>query len=134
MATATTKVRCPKCNGFGEIEVDDAERPCEAEIVIGSEDSIGCFASRQHPGWPHMAILAEPCAACGGFEEHDDSCVVYPADEVRSERIYVSTWWYWTDGDLTVSRDLARLGQVWRDTFQPDSPYARGGKWYRGAA
>lgn len=129
-----TKVRCPKCNGFGEIEVEDEELPCEAEIVVGTEEPIHCYASRKHPGWPHMAILAWPCAACGGFEEHHDTCAVYLADEVRSENVWVSTWWYWNDGDLTVTRDLAGLGQTWRDAFQPDSPYAVGGKYHRAVA
>lgn len=125
---------CDKCNGFGKIEVDDSEAPCEAEIVVGSEEPINCFASRQHPGWPHMAILCEPCAACGQFEEHDETCPVYAAEEIKSERFYVSTWWYWNDGDLTVTRHLAHLGQAWRDAFQPGSPYAKGGKWHRAAA
>lgn len=119
-----TTVTCSKCHGRGTIEVEDAEAPCEAEIVIGSEEPIRCYASRKHPGWPHMAILCEPCAACGGFEEHDNSCAVYPAEDVKSERVYISTWWFWHDGDLTVTRDLARLGQAWRDAFQPDSPWA----------
>lgn len=127
-------VTCPTCNGRGHVEVEDSELPCDAVIVIGSEEPIGCFASRQHPGWPHMAILCEPCACCGQFVEHDITCAVYDATEVRSERTYVSTWWFWSDGDLTVTRDLARLGQAWRDEFQPTSPYVKGGKWHRAAA
>jgi hypothetical protein len=104
------KVRCDKCNGIGEVEVEDDELPCEATIVVGAEEPIRCYASRKHPGWPHMAILAWPCAACGAFEEHHDTCAVYPADEVRFENVWASTWWY--------------LGQAWRDAFQPDSPWA----------
>lgn len=120
----TKTITCPECHGRGELEVTDAEAPCTAEIVIGSEEPIGCFASRQHPGWPHMAILCEPCAMCGQFEEHDITCGVYDMTEVKSERVWVSRWWIWRDGDLTVTRDDAWLGQVWRDAFQPDSPWA----------
>ena len=79
--------------------VDDAEVACEATIVVGSE-TVGCFASRQHPGQPHAAILCDPCICCGQFDECDESCVIYDMEPSPKD---TSDWWFWNDGTVAGS-------------------------------
>jgi len=116
-----TTITCPKCSGAGHLEVDDSGVSCEATITVGIE-TIGCFASRKHPGRPHLAILCDPCSACGQFDEHDESCLIYLAGP---EPFVPSGWWQWNDGDLALGRAPEGAGQTWRNEFQPDSPWAK---------
>lgn len=114
------KITCDKCRGRGELDVDDAEAPCEVELVLGHE-TLHCFASRKHPGQPHMAILCDPCSACGAYEEHHETCGVYEMEPFPPD---TSSWWLWQDSALAPSRAAEGQGQAWRDVYQPDSPWA----------
>ena len=117
----TLYVRCNKCHGTGRLRSDDPERSCEVTIQVGHE-TVGCFASRQHPGAPHMAIVCEPCVCCGQYDECHDSCVLYPAEPPPKD---TSAWFWWESGDLALHRDADGKGQAWRNEYQPDSPWAR---------
>lgn len=116
------EIACPKCNGRGRVLVTDQAMPCEATLDLNHE-TIDCYASRQHPGEPHMAILCEPCMECGGYEEHAPG--VYCASYLAEPNDPPLHWWQWRDGDLALTRAPDGAGQEWRNRYQPDSPHAR---------
>lgn len=95
--TAAPTKRCPTCHGSGV--VPDELAPCQGRIVVGGE-SVDCWADRRHPiGIPHMALVSRPCYACGGYEEHHESCAVYPAEPDDDGADTAAAW---HDGDLAL--------------------------------
>ena len=114
-------VTCPTCNGEGTVADDNPELPCEATIKIGHE-TIDCYATRQHKGFRHMAILCDPCPDCGGYDECAETCPTYLMEPQRDPE---QDWWSWADSALALRREAKETGRAWRDEFQPDSPWAR---------
>lgn len=115
------KVDCDKCHGTGELEIE--ETVCPAAITVGHE-MITCYGEDRHHGEPHMAILSAPCAACGGYDEHHDSCGVYDMEQIHGAT-WETRWYSWRDGDTALTQVEHEVGQQWRDRHQPGSPHAR---------
>lgn len=109
---ATHTVPCDKCGGKGEITEEDLS--CSASLQVRHE-RITCYATRQHPGNPHMAILCTPCPRCFGYDEHAQDC----PDPERTES--QQHWYSWTGEGKTLLQVDHGVGEAWRRRYQPEA-------------
>lgn len=94
-------MKCPTCNGSGEVVDPEVERDmelyCPAELVLAGEGSeLGCLEKGPpHPG-PHRAVTARPCPSCAGLESHADWCPdMGTTTNAWIDLFFDDDGWYW---------------------------------------
>lgn len=89
---------------------------CTGQDAKFGHETLSCYATKPHPGQPHMAIVCPPCPRCGGFDEHTAECPTpFVVSESEAEP-YVYVLW----NDEVERPEIAdqQYWRTWRELYR----------------